>query len=547
MTKKIISFSSYLFIFLFLCVLLSGLYLPVYSDEVVTKWGLARFFADNAHALSFFPQCSTSLDQPISPLFYPAAIIYSLVYGGLGPLGIRVSGILFALLWFFGIAYWVHKKTKETSMAIYIISALMALSAIGVMPYLLILSRSEQIVTTSLLFLCLSCLFWRDYFLKNYYSIFIILFLLIVSCLLYAHPKAIFFTPVIIFSAFHITQRKPKLLRFILFFLITAFAYQSFKNSSLLSHCQDAPGIGKIFAYNVIPLNLLFQSPIEFFVRGISNIYNAPAQIIHHITFQPSYQSGWLPGQGHLSSLERIINTSIIYIYNMLIFGSHIFILILFAYKLYLRQLTSALWLGILILFGSIGTAFFYNTWNFYGATQAVPISTILLLICLYSLKLDGKLHKIQPLFFLAVICASTSMGILASQYLPTMIINSQTLAADIKNQPLSIPVFNTKEHISTIRNLAKACGVSGDNAKNLVVDHMTYFAFTELRNPIHVLYISEPGFGVDLANGKLLPFLKKMASPAIIARCTYMPSQLKTLKTIELGGYCCINLMGQQ
>ena len=141
---------------------------------------------------------------------------------------------------------------------------------------------------------------------------------------------------------------------------------------------------------------------------------------------------------------------------------------------------------------------------------------------------------------------ALISMGILVARYLPLLIKNSNNATAEIKEQFLSIPVFGIDKHIEVIRILAKQCGLPTHDIKNLVVDHMTYYAVNESQNPIHVLYISEAGFGGDLAEGKLEPFLRKLPSPGLLIRCTYLPPQLTKLPRIERDGYCCINLATQ-
>ena len=102
----------YIFI-LFLClVLLSGLFLPVYSDEVVTKWTVARFFEEPGFSVSLFPQCSKMLGRAIPFIFYPATLIYSSIYKNLALLGLRISGLVFAFLWLAGVAFWCFKSIK---------------------------------------------------------------------------------------------------------------------------------------------------------------------------------------------------------------------------------------------------------------------------------------------------------------------------------------------------------------------------------------------------------------------------------------------------
>lgn len=70
----------------------------------------------------------------------------------------------------------------------------------------------------------------------------------------------------------------------------------------------------------------------------------------------------------------------------------------------------------------------------------------------------------------------------------------------------------------------------------------MTYFAYLQDSKPVHVLYVSELGYGADLLNGKLLPFLKARNSPGLITRCEWVPNELRDGQQRNDQGYCCVD-----
>ena len=56
----------------------------------------------------------------------------------------------------------------------------------------------------------------------------------------------------------------------------------------------------------------------------------------------------------------------------------------------------------------------------------------------------------------------------------------------------------------------------------------------------MNVLYISEFGFGADIAN-KTKAFLNKIDSDGLIFRCDYLPEALKW-DVVKRGNMCCVS-----
>lgn len=137
------------------------------------------------------------------------------------------------------------------------------------------------------------------------------------------------------------------------------------------------------------------------------------------------------------------------------------------------------------------------------------------------------------------------SLFILFYLVTPNLITNSDYESASIPGQPLSIPVIGTENHLLSIQELGKLCHIPEIDAQH-IVDHMTYFAYLRNKSPIHVLYVSEGGYGGDLAEGRLLPFLREKNSPGIITRCEWMPNDFRKNEIKNDRGCCCVNLNSQ-
>lgn len=534
----------YLFLILFSLVLLSSIFLPIYSDEAVTKWAIARFFEESGKALFFYPQCSKTMGIETSWLFYPATLLYSLIYKNLFPLGLRISGLVVSFLWLSGVSYWCFKNIRPGLAAAYFLAALLAASlALGVMPYIFIMARPEQMLMLIILLSFLYCLFWRNNLSTAWQCLAGLIFILLCSCFFYIHPKTLFFLPFMMAAAWLITEKAPRLLQLAVILVPVIFAYKTFQVANLTANCPETPLLNNMLAMNTLYPSLLWNSPFEFFQQGFSNIQETPGKIIAHLLFQPTYQSFWLPGGSAPGKAVQALNSGIDSLLYILIVGSHLLVISFFVYYLVKRSLAPSILLGGFLALGSLANSFFYKLWTFYGADQFLPLS-ILLILSLTPFSSQKRFSsRLYSVSILLMLFASISMAVLVTNYLPTLLSNAKTTKADITGQFLSIPVFGVDNHMKTIKALAKKCKLPSENIRNLVVDHMTYYAFKDTQNPIHVLYISEIGFGKDLADGKLEPFLRQIASPGIISQCAYIPPQLEKLPRIESNDYCCINL----
>lgn len=528
---------------LFFFVLMSGIFIPIYSDEIVTKWNTSRFFLDDRHLLSFFPQCSTMSDRVVSWVFYPAAILVSAIYADLGPLGIRLSGIILSSAWFSLLLLWCFRQTGVSTSALRRFAGLVALSALGVVPYLFALSRSEQFMTLPILILCITALCFKGKKSLSVQSAGAILLLLVVSCFFYVHPKSMFFLPFILVALWLTTETFHKVVRIaLLAYAILLFA-QVLHESEAIAACTDAPAIQSVLAANTLLPGMLFSAPGGFIHAAVSNFINFPDRLLSHLTFNNVFQSGWLPPMNGNSTYLSVLNQGIRYILYALVAGSHFASLVVFLIQITKRKLTAPILLAALLASTDILNVLFFNIQNFYAGTQFVPISIILTVLLMYSLPVQN-LHRSMTAGYVAILILSIfSMTTLLLYITPSVIENSHSQKASLPGQPLSIPVFDTQSHLRSIKSLGALCELPPITSENLVLDHMTYFAYLKQKRPIHVLYVSEIGYGGDLTNGRLLPFLKKLGSPGVITRCEWMPKEFKKAEKSNSMGYCCVNL----
>lgn len=527
----------------FFGLLLSGVFLPIYSDEVVTKFRIARLFLESGDAVTLFPQCTATTGRAVSWIFYPIGMLLSALYAHLGPLGLRVSGIVLSLIWFVLLAYWCWAQTRDSGVALRRFAGFVAVGSLGVLPFLWVLSRPEQLLILAILMLCLTALFSsKPKSTRGQVSVAAGVALLL-SFLFYAHPKSMFYTPFALVAAWLATASYHKVIRYGLILFVLGSCVQVFLYFNALGSCQDAPSIKLMLGANTLLPGTLFSAPNEFVSAAFNNLASFPERLLTHLTFNEVYQSGWLPPLAGSFAALPYLNSAIYYFLLVFVASLHFLAVSIFLLQLIRRQVTGPVLLALLLVGANVGNAFFYNIQNFYAGSQFVPITIIITALLMQSQR--GVKETSPPtlvayslLLLLSIASMVTSLALVT----PSITRNSSSAQSSLPGQPLSIPVFGVQSHLDSIRKLGASCDLPLKSTESVVVDHMTYFAFVQDKKPIHVLYVTEFGYGGDLTNGRLLPFLKGLNSPGLITRCEWVPNEFRQAQQKGEMGYCCVN-----
>ncbi|MFC4296737.1 hypothetical protein ACFO0J_01625 [Castellaniella hirudinis] len=523
----------------FVALLIAGSRLPLYSDEVVTKWIHARFFELGGISSSLLPQCQTAFSSPLPWAYYPGATFFSVLYGSLSPLGLRLTGVALALVIVAGFSFWVWSSTRNVRGALRLLSPLVVLLTLGVLPFIWVMARPEQWLTLGLMFFCMTAIASQKSNGKGQW-IWIVFYLPVASAFFFVHPKSIFFTPVVLLAAWFVARRP--ITRLLLITAVSLLAYVTYRWGVAVSACSEAPEAQAALSSNFLNPVLLLSSPVSFLLGGGSNFLRAPGQIAEHAVFAATFQSGWLPPMA-VSGVTVWMAAISRFLITVVIFGALASSLLRLP-MIWLRRRSVSLqvMLGAALALGLCANFFFYQLWPFYGAAQVLPLVLMLLLLMLPEHAPSWLWRpSVQIIRNAYLLFALTSMAIFAAYVVPEVWKRSNLPEVSVPGQWLSVPVLDFGRQRETIRTLAHQCGIQGDDAEHLVVDHLTYYAFNKLRQPIHALYISEKTYGGDLLGEKLVPFLESIKSPGVIAKCDYIPVALFDLPRFREGGYCCV------
>ncbi|AZL71413.1 hypothetical protein EJA05_07570 [Pseudomonas oryziphila] len=493
---------------------------------------------------TFFPQCASSLGHAVAWVFYPAASILSLIFQDMNPLGIRVSGVVGALVWFALLAWWCSRQ--QHGQWSWRFTLILAFGAMGVVPYLWVMSRPEQFMLLPLLVFCVAALHGPEKEKWVQRTLLLMLMVVLLSVFFYVHPKSIFFTPFFLVVVWVGTRNFSVWVRGGLLIYTFVLAVQALADANTLSACQDAPVVREVLGSNVVNPGLLFENPYLFFRGLIKNLVYFFPNMGQHLIFSPTFQSGWLPPLEGSPSWLMLLNAVVWGAVCLFIALSHAAALIGLLFAIYRRSVTSPLLLAALLAAADVLNAMLYNGQNFYAAIQYVPIA-MMISVLLFNESQGKAIASWLPAWeskaaLMAAGLASLSLIALMSLVTPSLLRSADLQRAEIWGQPLSVPVFNTEAHMNAIREVGRMCHIPERSASFVVVDHMTYFVYRKNVRPVHVHYVSERAYGGDLL-GKLIPFLKAHGSPGVVSRCDWIPGEMRGIEKVGEMGYCCVDL----
>lgn len=539
---------AWLWILAFAAAIGLGVLVPVYVDEVATNLAQARFLAERGHMLSLFPQCGSGFVLETPPTWYPAALVFALLYGDLPPLGLRIGGVLLLLVWLAVFVNWVFGMIPDARQRLRTVAGMTAILGLGVLPLTLILARPEQ-----WLFLILTCFLalaaGADHLLSKgrfwLPALLLAVFLLLTSLLNYAHPKALFFLPFVLVAAVCIFGLQRKWLLGLALALSVFSAYQTYGVAKAVTRCDDAPILAKMLGAQTTSVAMAFNDPVAFVAEVSTNLVTAPGEIADQGVFQSQYQSGWLPPVPFAAagSGVKTLNLGLRATWYL----SCLLAVLLPPLLLFLRPgkdpfaprhfLMPGLWIGF------VGHLALYKEWNFYGGSLAIALAGILLV---HSLV---RLRELQRLAWLGsaalgvlLLLAVVSTAVLGRQLGPPLLRAARsTDEVPVNQEAYSINAFAYTATRERVRSLAESCGVAGDGATRLAVDNLTYFAFTPLRQPMHLGFMGPGGWGADIA-GKTRELLVDMQSEGMIARCELFGPEFRN-QTLREGDLCCVDL----
>lgn len=497
--KKI---TTILFIVLTIIVVVLGLFIPIYSDEIEWKLLSTRLFSDDFMLLYLFPQCGYGqwLATPITWVPYNA--IMSAVYKfPTETYYLRIYGIIGFLL----IIYITSTLLKpQIGNVCERVAFICSLFSIGVLPFMMVLNRPEQnILLLTLLFLIVEKINFKCLY-KS-----IILCTIVISSFA-AHPKSIFI--MLPFWIIYIIKNKLIIRNALHNLIVTFGVYETFKVWSLRTKCENVEWLRGI-------LSSLTLSKDDFITsnNGYIVIYNnvmSFSTYIKSILLSPSYQGMWLP---NVDLYRAPINFNII---NLLIIIIVIILIAKLIDSILKIRLNGKNIYFISLLFSVLIITAYQNNKNFY---ESALIMTLLII------SFVGLLEGLSKDEYKRVFNVTIAIGLVSNICLILIFypfIGLETFNNYIKNAQVAQIANDFKNH----------CDIKiGDDS--LIVDNQLYNIYKSGKS----VFLSQYIFGWWATGTDPKDTLRSIKPNGISTSCSILPIELRKLSR-ENNGYCCVS-----
>ncbi len=543
--RKIVTGLSLLIVVAFGALLLLSLLVPIYTDEIGSKLQLMRILVEGGRLLTLVPQCRSTWAQPIPVSWYPAAVYYHVFFLPLGLLGHKLSAMLLATAWFAAVARVVARTTREPGRRLRRFAAFVALHAAGTVPLAIVTARAEPTLVIALGLFVAFPLAWPVESLKTWWgrALLALGFVLLTSIFFFSSYKTLFFAPLVLLSAVLTFRRRLGLLAPVAGLVVLA-ALQTNNHARRFMGCEEAPIVQAVVQSISLDPRLAVREPATFVKEGLKNLKGRTVDIADGMAIVAPHP--WLP-PSTAENVPRAVtwadDVSRALLYGVVI-GVPLFTLFVAVRGWRSPRARVPIVLAVTLLACIGGHVWFAHHWNYY--MSPLVICLLALTSVLASLALPRPSRRSRRVVLLgAIVLHAMALGVMVTTLVhvgPKLVALAKLEGTVLPGQPAYVPALGFGKERTKIREHAARCGIEGDGARRLVVDDATLFAFDDLHEPLHIIYVTDAGmWGHDMPGEKNLAFLRELGPSGIISRCGFFPTSLES-KAKREGGYCCVS-----
>lgn len=520
----------------FVAALLASVFLPVYTDEI--GWRFQERAGFDGVDKMFSEVCGpNTLARP--PFFMMPVRYFSSTLNALfaDPFYIRLSGILYALLWTGLVLALLRKVVPDRTHRDTLTTLAFGLLALGTLPLLLVWSRPEQpvvLAATTALLLAFAAPGKRTQWLRPL----LILALSIVA--VSYHVKGLLLLPLFLCClALTGTGRNARLTQgFVAALMIAMTAVAAHYWVSRLQCPADAV-LRAEYARNNMGL--------EISGGGVWGLLRALGALIGNATLLDYFGmpaprerplSYWLPpylisDAASFRWFLALVSVWFIALGTML--------LALFAPLR--RMLTERTWepraiLAIMLLGTVLAWSATQSIRNVYEASFVLPL-VVLAIILAHSANMPERrpARLLQGLAVLLGVFGLLNIAGVASIYGPSLL-RASGERGYIAGQPNSLSVFGYGQIAPRIAETARLCGLPEPEAAHaLMIDELTYFPYMQSRLPQHRLGVLSTWKG---SITDPVAYLRSRGSSGAVLACHYLPKDLMA-RAKRNGEFCCL------
>ena len=532
-------------VIVFVAAIMASLFLPVYTDEVGWRFqeragfdGVDKMFAD---------ACGTNtLARPpffMMPVRYFSAFLNSVFAD---PLFVRLSGILYALIWTALVLKLVRLVAPKSDIS----SATLGIWAIGllglgVMPFLMVLSRPEQpIILCAATAIIIALQGWRDEAeetppRKAWGRSLAILALGLIA--LSYHLKALFLLPLFLTCLVLASRGRPALrARAAAGGALVAFTGVAALYWVERLQCPDDPLLRAAYAANNIGAVLVGAKDMQGVLTAIGQVFSNLNlwDYVERTAPAPFPLSAWLPEEQVTPDTYASWGLNLFALWALAMLTGLIALVSAVITCWRQRRIDPRPIMAIALMAAVLGWSATQSIRNFYEAGFVLPL---LALAITFALSGPGQLGVTRKL-------ATVLAGVIAAAAVISPLLIAQIWAPSLQraaqhpgyaiDQRHSISVFGYADVKPQIMAAARLCGIPEPKQANAVmIDDLTYFAFMESRLPQHYLGV------VSVWRGSItdpVAYLKSRQSDGAIVGCQKLPPDLRA-RARSQDGFCCL------
>jgi hypothetical protein len=534
----------------FFAMLVVGFLSPMYTDEVASKGELARTLVEGGRLVTLLPQCKGSWISNLPLSWMPGAVYYHVVFSRVGLLGIKLSAFVLALVWFGGVARFLFGRTKDRALGLRRIASYLALHAAGVLPLAFLTARAEPTIILSLAAYVAFPLAWSIATRRTLIGRAAVTagFVLITSIVFLTHPKILYFTPVVLLStALTFSVRRPISFAIAAIFVALTIV-QTYSGAKSFVSCPESPDVAKALRDQTLDLSKAKTEPGVFLGKALADVRTNFAFVSDSMALDAKLP--WLPVRPTSSHSwpERVAIAGGRAWLLVFLYVAPLSVVVVATRALRRRASRSralfalALTGGVFLLVGVSASWAFYNSALVVAALGLATTLTVSIVPFAVPVRFRKRMTPyirgatytghVAASFALVAAFVATAPGALRIARLDTTL---------IPDAPAWVPAFGYSKERERIRAQADRCGIKGDGATHLVVDDATFFAFDDLRLPLHLVYVTDTTmWGGDRQRLLDVIFLAELEAPGVVSRCVFLPSMLAD-KAKREGDYCCL------
>ena len=527
----------------FVCALIAGIFLPVYTDEI--GWRFQERAGFDGVDKMFSELCGPNTLAAPAFFMWPVRW-YSALFNGLfaAPVWVRLSGILYALVFAALVFRLIRRLTADAQDRGLIGAVAAGLLALGTMPLLAVWSRPEQPVVIAIAAALLIALadwpkmagptpartaWWRSLAIAA-----------LAAIATSYHLKGLFITPLLLVCLFFASRGRaahlPRLVAggFLLVVMALSMAYWKDRLA-----CPGNAILAAEYARNSMGAKIAE-------VRGLAEAREVLGLMLGQMSVF-DYISLVTPREYPLSNwLEpHQIGTT----------GSFRWFLVIvaawsFAFLLGAAALAGALWtswrarrldpriaLAVMLVVTLLGWSTTQLIRNVYEATFAIPVLCLAVVVAL-SCRPFAWLRPVYAIAAVVIGFAGIASPVALAVVFGPSLARANAQSGVVAVQQGSTSIHGYAAHRRDALAAGRLCGIPDpDKARALVIDDVTYFPYIRSSLPQHMLGVLG-GWNGEMKDP--IPYLRSRGSSGIVVECRFMTPELRA-KARRVGRICCV------